>query len=287
MSIDSDKYTLIFLHIPKAAGTTMHKIIERQYGKSSIFTMDGARVMESSDEIRSMSDDRKRRIKVLKGHMAYGLHAYMPKPCRYFTVLRDPLERLISHYYYVIRTPEHYLYETVISQKMTLEDYIDSGISQELINGQTRMLASQNGYLVEDGAITENHLNEAKQHLDKSFELVGLAEQFDETLLLCKQAFGWKNVFYSRSNVTRERPARESVSEEVADMILDHNKFDSELYAYARKQFEERKSLYEGDLDNDLRVFRKKNAFYNLRYQTMRKAMKYVKTIFKAKMKKP
>jgi len=279
MPIDSNKQTLIFLHIPKAAGTTMHKIIERQYAKSFVFTMDGAHVAESSDEIRAMSDDRKRRIKILKGHMAYGLHAYMPQPCRYFTVLRDPLERVISHYYYVIRTPEHYLYETVTSQKMTLEDYIDSGISQELSDGQTRMLASQNGYLLEDEAISENHLVEAKKHLDDNFELVGLAEQFDETLLLCRQAFGWKNVFYSRSNVTKKRPARETVTKDVAAMILSHNKYDSELYAYARKQFEDRKSFYEGDMDHDLKIFRKKNAFYDLRYQNMKIAFKYVKAI--------
>jgi len=30
--------TLIFLHIPKAAGTTLHRIIERQYGSTAVFS---------------------------------------------------------------------------------------------------------------------------------------------------------------------------------------------------------------------------------------------------------
>src|SRR4029453_12189194 len=40
MICDMDQRALIFLHIPKTAGTTLNRIIEWQYDPFSIFTMD-------------------------------------------------------------------------------------------------------------------------------------------------------------------------------------------------------------------------------------------------------
>jgi len=37
----STPQTLIFLHIPKTAGVTLRRIIDRQYDKSTIFTFGG------------------------------------------------------------------------------------------------------------------------------------------------------------------------------------------------------------------------------------------------------
>ncbi len=272
-----DKHTLIFLHIPKAAGTTMHKIIERQYGETSIFTMDGSRVMESSDEIKNLPVEIKNKIKVLKGHMAFGLHSYMPRPCRYFTLLREPVERLISHYYYVIRTPKHYLYETVTSKKMTLEDYVRSDLSYELNNGQTRLLGSKNGCPIENDIITQYDLIEAKKNLDNSFELVGLTDQFDETLLLAKQAFGWKNISYSRSNVRKNFPVKQTITDKVITTILDNNKYDSELYVYANMLFDNSLRHYDGNFDEDLNKFRRNNVICSYRMSVINKVKNKIK----------
>jgi hypothetical protein len=136
-----DYKSLIFLHIPKAAGTSLHRIIGRQYPQPSIFSIDGADVYGSIEEFKGLSESQRARIACLKGHMPFGLHRYLPQPCAYITFLRDPIDRIVSHYYFVLRTPSHYLYEQVTSQRMTLDDYVRSGISGELSNGQTKLLA--------------------------------------------------------------------------------------------------------------------------------------------------
>ena len=44
---EMDRQALIFLHIPKTAGTTLNRIIEWQYSPLSIFTLDS--VSDSRD----------------------------------------------------------------------------------------------------------------------------------------------------------------------------------------------------------------------------------------------
>ena len=51
---EMDRQALIFLHIPKTAGTTLNQIIEWQYSPLSIFTLDPV-----SGFARRLSDSRR------------------------------------------------------------------------------------------------------------------------------------------------------------------------------------------------------------------------------------
>ena len=92
------------------------------------------------------------RVQVIMGHLWYGAHALLPRPATYLTVLRDPIDRIISHYYFVQRDERHYLHQVV--QGMSLEEYMSSGSSTEMLNDQTRLLAggatAETGHLSAD-----------------------------------------------------------------------------------------------------------------------------------------
>ena len=49
-------------------------------------------------------------------------------------------------------------------------------------------------------------------------------------------SFGWKVPFYTNRKVTKSRP---SIEPNGIDMIRECNRFDLELYDFARKTFEE------------------------------------------------
>src|SRR6516162_400599 len=90
---------LLFLHIHKTAGTTLHRIIEREYNPFYIYTIEGGRIEWSVDHLKKLPLHRRAALQVVKGHMSFGLHEYLPQPSTYITFLRDPVERCISSYY--------------------------------------------------------------------------------------------------------------------------------------------------------------------------------------------
>lgn len=83
------RQTVIFLHLPRTAGTTLHRIIERQVRPEGIFSI-GWTEQESVQAYRELSQARKAEIRMVRGHMAFGLHEFVPGPSTYFTLLRDP-----------------------------------------------------------------------------------------------------------------------------------------------------------------------------------------------------
>jgi hypothetical protein len=266
-----NRKTVIFLHIPKAAGSTMRKIITREYSKyssESVYLFDGSNLESSIEKFRKLPKKDRNRIKILKGHMSYGYHDYFDNKCEYFTLLRDPIDRVISDFYYILEQPSHSRYEKVKKGKMSLYDYLRSKMSVAMANAQTRLIA---GYLsgVGDvkkkdlpfGKCTEDTLNKAEENL-KDFSVVGLTERFDETLILLMNAFGWKTPYYTRANVTGKRPKKREVSEKSIQLIKDYNKYDIQLYNYGKKLFYEQIEDYGPSFEKDLERFKKKNRSF-------------------------
>lgn len=262
--------SVIFLHIPKAGGTTLNKIIKRQYRPDKIYIVRDSknshkRFQDCIDEIKVLPLAEREKIKVLRGHMGFGLHDFLPQPSVYLTLLRDPVERVISHYYFVLRTPHHYLHQKVTSEKMSLEDCIYSGISPELDNGQTRLLSSTNGDVdlpIPFGHCNEEMLERAKENLRKYFVGVGLVESFDESLLLFKKLLNWNNIFYTKRNVTQNRPSQSNFSPETLQLIRKHNEFDLELYQYAAGLFQKQIAHQIPSLKEELQKFQWRNSLY-------------------------
>jgi hypothetical protein len=262
MYIQCDKTVenaLIFLHIPKAAGTTLHKILERQYKQSEIFEIDGSKVLASIKEFTNLSLEQRSKIKLLKGHMPFGLHEHLPRPSVYITVLRHPIDRVISHYYYTLQTPYHYLHERVKSQKMTLRDYVESEISGELDNGQVRLLAGVD-MEIPFGKCSRKLLEQAKNNLENHFAFVGLAEYFNETILLMKKVLGWKRYpVYQTMNPTKAKPHISQIPEDTLRAIEKRNELDIELYELVAKDFRVQMNLIP---EIDLKKFKVMNSMY-------------------------
>lgn len=234
---------LLFLHIPKAAGSTLHRIIERQYPRRQVFTVHGRQSVASREQLRALPESKRRQIAVVKGHMAFGWHTDLEAPAHYVTLLREPVARIISHYYHVRATPTHYLHELVISQEMTLEKYVRSGICQEVNNGQTRLLSGVEPHFQEPfppsaidyGSNPRELLESALSNLRQHFLVVGLTEQFDHALWLLRQKMGWQYVYYRKHNVSPSRPPVSQVDADTLQVIRDLNLLDFELYQWAKE----------------------------------------------------
>jgi len=224
--------TIIFLHIVKTAGTTLHRIIGRQFrDEEDYFLREPDHLTE---DFLSLSTGERARLRMLRGHMVFGMHEHLPQPATYFTLMRDPIERTISYFYHIRPTPHHHAHQAIVSRHMDLREAIERQIDPLLYNGQTRVLAGGKWH----DHCTEGALGAAKYNLDRHFSVVGLVDRFDETLFLLAEAFGWRNLFYHRQNVDRKRPKSQDLPPAVLDAVRKANHLDEELYRYVRQRLD-------------------------------------------------
>lgn len=221
---------VIFIHIPKTGGTTLNKILINNYREyCNIYTTEANKILEN------ISSARIDYLELLSGHFSFGLDQYFAKPCSYITLLREPVERIISHYYYVINSPNNYLYQEVKGKEIGLAEYVKGYLSAELNNHQTRLISGMHPYPEQPVQVTAKDLKRAKQNIKESFVVAGITEMFPQSLFLMKKRYQWEKASYQSENVNRNRPTQEEISPDIIKTIQNNNMFDLKLYQFAKK----------------------------------------------------
>lgn len=221
--------TAIFLHVQKTGGTTLHRILERQYPEDQIYSFDAWN--HTFEHFTNLSEGERSRIRLLRGHMVFGMHEYVPNPSTYFTLLRDPVDRVISYYYHVLRDHNHHWHDFVVSNDVGLRAFVESGKDIGMSDFQTRVLAGGRWHNSPYGKCPREAVKVAQRHLQDHFSVVGLLRRFDETLLMLGKASGWQDLCYVRRNVTRQRPDKRDLPRGTLKAIVNANRRDIELYS--------------------------------------------------------
>lgn len=236
----------VFIHIPKTAGTTMLKIVESQYPKGhmlSIYRKPRERIVE---EVAALGED----VEALAGHFHYGVACRAPRPIRAFAMLRDPVERIISLYYFIGRAPSHPQHEAFKRGEVTISSLLPHQGSM-----QARFLA---GYEPTGAVEDEVLLREAKEVLVHRLAVFGITERFDESLLLFNRQLGWKVRGYAKANATKNRPSQERISQEDLSLIRENCAVDRALYDFARERFDRQVADLAADFAPKLKALRRR-----------------------------
>ncbi|MCP3028403.1 sulfotransferase family 2 domain-containing protein [Halobacillus sp. A5] len=208
------KELICFLHIPKSGGKTMWKILEEQ--KEQILVWHG------------------KYFKILK------------KPTVYFTILRNPVERVISTYFYIRSYERDPLHEQV--KNMSFQKFLSYMKDENIRNKQYhkrdirsiryRTVNLTTRYL--SGGDPDN-LKMANYNLNHYFTEVGFTERFSESLFFLKEHFGWEDTLKIKQvNRTQNRPKSTEIPPEIIKEIKRLNHNDEALYKQARRKFEDR-----------------------------------------------
>lgn len=257
---------LIFLHIPKAGGMTLHNILKRQFSPQEIYNIEGTRIQDSISNFMNLPKREKLKVKCLKGHMPYGLHKELLQAADYITLLRKPSERLISEYYYILSEPKHKAYEFYHKNSISLEEHIRRHIETNANNLQTRWISGLVNIDKFDPPyplLSENALEIAKENIIRSFSVAGTVEMFDESLLLMKRTYCWKNIYYTRRNVTINRPKENEISKKVIKDIIKCNNLDMELYEFVQRRLEQQIREQGKEFKKELILFKRMNKIYS------------------------
>ena len=257
---------LIYLHIPKTAGTTVRSIFARQFPKNALCKVPNVIPMET---FLALSPEQKRQYRCFFGHMVFGLHEHLAGSSIYISMLRNPVDRIISDYYHAKRNKEHGRYEQINANNWSLADYARFRAEEQgIANTETRFISGQFGLTA--GApfdpMPASALDTAKENIRTRFKAVGLQEQFDTSLILFKQVMGWKNVNYVRKNVGRNRPKNEAEPKETIQLIERLNALDMELYAHVEKLFNSQVDAQRDYFEREARKIQRGQQWYQLAY---------------------
>ena len=94
--ISGDRY--LYFHVPKTAGKSIRLALTQVFGEEQVSPTLG---VEPWTHLR----DELSRYRVIAGHFTYEQLALFPN-YRLFTLLRDPVDIIVSKYYYYRGTPE-------------------------------------------------------------------------------------------------------------------------------------------------------------------------------------
>lgn len=242
-----------FLHIPKSAGTSFRAFLEEHFPPQSVCTA------SYWYELVQLPRKQLSAFRFFRGHLYGFVDRFLPRKPRYIIMLRDPVERALSHYDQIWRQPEHYLHRRVREQQSFGNFLRDPLTSLEVTNFQTRCIgldldpvrelsrfsqaelrasAFEQWFATSAPAVGDHELlARAKRRVDRS-TFVGLAEHFHESVARLAAIMRW-NVTgeYPRLNAASDRISKESLQTEELELLRRRTALDQALYDYVAEKY--------------------------------------------------
>lgn len=227
----------IFVHIPKTAGSTLRTLITANYAPHQVLNLYGDPkeiLAKAATHIGKTLNHR-----LIQGHTPYGTHRFLGlRTARYFTFLRDPIDRFLSDIAHAERHSENNFHHVFATSGLSRDEKISKALDIAYYrNSMTHFVSGT--FSTEPISMTQ--LGHAIDNLWDS-EFVGITEKFDISLLIMAKKLGWKNIIPQKSNV---RPDQEEPLTQARRASLERAlAYDRMLYTVAQEHLAESQKQY-------------------------------------------
>jgi hypothetical protein len=205
---------IVFLHIPKTAGSTFQFILENTFGISACHTNHTKQKTFRQDDLEFA---RKffPRMKSLAGHNLVDPLSLNVPEAFHMTFLREPVARVFSHYQDSVLNGGN---QSSFEENLSHNEYLE--------NLHVKLMAG------------ERNLDKAKRYLERC-SFVGLTEKFNLSLhVLGKLSPCPLNLKYKRRRTAPDNTIRKPLAEDprMVELVRERNQLDIALYDFAIRE---------------------------------------------------
>jgi hypothetical protein len=216
----------VFQHVPKTAGTSLWVAFVGLFGRDQVSDPVGSEEFMTDEEAAAL-----RRYRLVSGHLSRrDIVRHFPD-LPVLTVVRHPLDREISSYYFHRALPTPNMANEMTIDEFFFRTYNRDG-TRELWNRQVRQLGGQQR---DSNLDLRAALAAAKENL-KRCAWLGVYDRLDADLERLRRLADFSDLpALPNERVTEVRPACDEVPEQLRRRILDTHPYDLELYHWARE----------------------------------------------------
>lgn len=221
----------LFLHIQKTAGTSVIHIFQKFYENS--FISHNSYSMYKPQELFQTG--------FISGHFGYDYAKKFLENRYCFTFLRDPIDRVLSFYYFCLRSNPDEFEVYKLAQQNTIENFLEMGLDHPQVrpfiwNHQTWQIACGWGNSSNRNIFScdENHIvRQAISHLPE-FNHIGFRETFNKDISIILKGIGIKHVTRIPTvNASQNRPKVEDLPSTIIKRLEHITELDQKLYDFA------------------------------------------------------
>lgn len=234
-ALTSKPRKVLFDHLPKCGGTTLNRYLASHYPRRHIYTIDGINQQASIDMFKELSQRDREKYCLIRGHNANALIEYCDNQMFAVTVLREPVSRVISHYYYAKNNIKHYLYDYLNENDVDISGYLDCEQTDENENWYVQHFSRMSLQNVRNNP--DKAIGLALENLRARYDLIGFLDHFSEfTDSLEEKAGFWNAYAGSRENSNPDRSYISEISPEIIRKVESRNSLDIALYDVISKE---------------------------------------------------
>ena len=206
-----------FLHITKTAGGSIKKLLADQLNDEVLFH-------NSHNDVPELKDE----TKMLFGHFLVDIHKeYDQVTPKYLCFLRNPINRVASHYYHLYNVDKSPIGDKIRSSGNDINEYFKRVNHWEFSNAMCKIIAGKETF---DQKWSDEKILQIAMNNMRKFKFVGIFEFLEISLIRLSKLYNLNITEVPSVNIGSYKFSK--INDETINKIIRINKYDWILYNY-------------------------------------------------------